>query len=512
MRIFGFGEDKSVLLAQEQISRLANCKDDASRQEEINLICQNIYEKTAGRLGTDEDYVHTIFDNLDAETIASIMDSYSEATGSEILLDIQNDFSGKEEEGLISQLNDSYLKARKSQYTGDDDGRLTIGQKASAVWNALKTMGGNILNAGVSYVKNIVKTEIVDKAKAKIENCARIVGTHLKDFVLSGGTIIVSNLSKMAMEVSGKIISGLLSGSVDWDEIKEISSRYYDNAVNEITEKAKTSYTAAKEEIMEDELIAAIATSSSKEEALSRLEAMGCDYAQELVQRYIQEPIEDSLAVINDQKDALIQTAQAAQNGFRFIIDAMEAATNVEYKQELLQSILLLGQSAGNLSNTLSNLGALTQMTEIVNNKTQSEETKAARLKNLNASIKETIAQGKEEKSQAASKENENPKTDNEAYEQYMQRIMDRANSGFGWLSSKAQLKKSDRGQIQELIGMDTLKELGFSYFTVESYEALENGNQVIVIKNRNSKAQIVIKGNAATITVDEEETEEQAA
>ena len=99
----------------------------------IDKLCNGIFDATAGQLGTNKDYLNTILSNSDSEILASIMDNYSEATGSEIYKDIENELAYSNKDEVIEKLSSAYEEVNGTQYTGDNDGKLTIGQTAKAV-------------------------------------------------------------------------------------------------------------------------------------------------------------------------------------------------------------------------------------------------------------------------------------------------------------------------------------------------------------------------------------------
>ncbi len=99
----------------------------------IDELCNGIFDATAGQLGTNKDYLNTILSNSDSEILASIMDNYSEATGSEIYKDIENELAYSNKDEVIEKLSSAYEEVNGTQYTGDNDGKLTIRQAAKAV-------------------------------------------------------------------------------------------------------------------------------------------------------------------------------------------------------------------------------------------------------------------------------------------------------------------------------------------------------------------------------------------
>ncbi len=100
-------------------------------QDAINLLCSEMYNATAGKLGTADEFVESLFNNATDEDLANIMDNYNAVTGSEIYKDIENDFSGKTEQNYINRLQTAYQNARETEYKGWDDGDLSIQDTAS---------------------------------------------------------------------------------------------------------------------------------------------------------------------------------------------------------------------------------------------------------------------------------------------------------------------------------------------------------------------------------------------
>lgn len=105
----------------------------------INELCSGIYDATAGQLGTDKDYLDEVLSSADSKTLALIMDNYSEVTGSEIYKDIEDELLYNDKDDVIDRLDAAYKEANGVEYTGDDDGKLTIAQTA-------KSIGKGVLN------------------------------------------------------------------------------------------------------------------------------------------------------------------------------------------------------------------------------------------------------------------------------------------------------------------------------------------------------------------------------
>ncbi len=132
-----------------ELVQKAKSGDDSA----INELCSEIFDATKGQLGTNSEYLDTVLTNSDNDTLAMIMDSYSEVTGSEIYKDIEDElfFSGKDE--AIDKLSSAYKEATGDEYTGNNDGKLTIKQTASAIGKGLfkklpsiaTTIGGVLL-------------------------------------------------------------------------------------------------------------------------------------------------------------------------------------------------------------------------------------------------------------------------------------------------------------------------------------------------------------------------------
>ena len=141
------------LNTQELLKQAQNGDSNA-----VNQLCQGIYNATAGKLGTDEEYINTIMQNADSKTLAGIMDMYSDVTGSEIYKDIENDFSGKAEKEILSILENAYKEVNNEEYTDDNDGKLSIDQKAQSVGKGLlnKTPDIALTVGGVALAKSAI--------------------------------------------------------------------------------------------------------------------------------------------------------------------------------------------------------------------------------------------------------------------------------------------------------------------------------------------------------------------
>lgn len=119
----------------------------------IDELCNGIFDATSGQFGTNKDYLNVILSNSDSEILASIMDNYSEATGSEIYKDIENELAYSNKDEVIEKLSSAYEEVNGTQYTGDNDGKLTIEQTVKAVLKGtakkvpslLMTVGGVLL-------------------------------------------------------------------------------------------------------------------------------------------------------------------------------------------------------------------------------------------------------------------------------------------------------------------------------------------------------------------------------
>ena len=121
-------KQESQAYAQNLIADVKN-----GNQNAIDSICSGIFDSTAGRLGTNEAFVEEVINNADAETLTTIMDRYSEVTGSEIYKDIENDFSGKNEKQILEAFKKAYTSTKDEEYTGWNDGKLNNEQIAKSI-------------------------------------------------------------------------------------------------------------------------------------------------------------------------------------------------------------------------------------------------------------------------------------------------------------------------------------------------------------------------------------------
>ena len=123
------GSDKTKIYDKMTKKMLESAQQ--GNPEAINLLCSEMYNATAGKLGTADEFVECLFSNASDEDLANIMDNYTAVTGSEIYKDIENDFSGETEQNYINRLQTAYQNAKGAEYNGWDDGDLSIQDNAS---------------------------------------------------------------------------------------------------------------------------------------------------------------------------------------------------------------------------------------------------------------------------------------------------------------------------------------------------------------------------------------------
>ena len=88
-------------IADELIEAAKNGNDEA-----ITLLCKEFYNSTAGMNGTVDEFIERIMSTASDDVLAKIIENYSEVNeGSDIFLDVSNDFSGKNKNNFISKLN-----------------------------------------------------------------------------------------------------------------------------------------------------------------------------------------------------------------------------------------------------------------------------------------------------------------------------------------------------------------------------------------------------------------------
>ena len=76
----------------------------------IELLCEEIYNATAGKLGTADEFIDAIINNASDEVLAKIIDNYPDVNnGSDIFSDIKGDFSFETEDRYIARLNEAYI-------------------------------------------------------------------------------------------------------------------------------------------------------------------------------------------------------------------------------------------------------------------------------------------------------------------------------------------------------------------------------------------------------------------
>ena len=139
-------EAVSLNLTQNQVYNLVQKAKNGS-DSALDELCFGIYNATAGQLGTNKDYINKVLSSADSETLASIMDNYSEITGSEIYKDIENELLYTDKDNVINKLDKAYLEANGIEYTKDNDGKLLF---ASSVYNEKVSDYNNFKNWALS--------------------------------------------------------------------------------------------------------------------------------------------------------------------------------------------------------------------------------------------------------------------------------------------------------------------------------------------------------------------------
>ena len=191
----------------------------------INELCNGIYNATSGQLGTDNDYLDEILSEADNETLALIMDSYSKATGSEIYKDIENELLYNDKDKTISKLETAYQETNGTEYTGNNDGRLTIGQTANSVGkgilNKLPSIG--LLAAGTYFAPAI----------------AGAIGTGLTALIGGTAAATIATVGAPILAAVGVATAGytIYKGVT---ETKEAIDTVKDSGSDEVTEQAVT--------------------------------------------------------------------------------------------------------------------------------------------------------------------------------------------------------------------------------------------------------------------------------
>ena len=85
-------------------------------EEAVQLLCNELYNATADKWGTADEFVEYLFKNATDQDLASIMDKYKEVNNSDIYTDIKNDFSGKKEDEYLQRLDEAYKNARGKEF------------------------------------------------------------------------------------------------------------------------------------------------------------------------------------------------------------------------------------------------------------------------------------------------------------------------------------------------------------------------------------------------------------
>ncbi len=82
---------------------------ESGDSDAIELLCEEIYNATAGQLGTADEFIDAILTNASDEVLTKIINNYSDVNnGSDIFSDIKGDFSFATEDKYIARLNEAY--------------------------------------------------------------------------------------------------------------------------------------------------------------------------------------------------------------------------------------------------------------------------------------------------------------------------------------------------------------------------------------------------------------------
>lgn len=127
-----YNQEKREELSNLLIKKLDSAVNEGN-SEAITILCQEIYNSTAAKLGTADEYIKAIVHNSSDETICQIIENYNLVTNSELYNDIKNDFSGYDEELILSKFDKTYENTRKKLYTGWNDGKLSNSEKLEAI-------------------------------------------------------------------------------------------------------------------------------------------------------------------------------------------------------------------------------------------------------------------------------------------------------------------------------------------------------------------------------------------
>ncbi len=143
----------------EITQKLAKCLNDVAKSEissgkqysAVKTICKELYNATAGKWGgTADEFVENMIDTAEPEVMAAVLDEYNSVTGSELYKDIENDFSGNTEKSLKNAMSAKYTEAKGTEYTGWDDGKLSIQDKQASfndgVTEEIRTQASDLLN------------------------------------------------------------------------------------------------------------------------------------------------------------------------------------------------------------------------------------------------------------------------------------------------------------------------------------------------------------------------------
>lgn len=190
------GNDRTQIMNQ-MTSRILESAQQGNPAA-IELLCSELHNATGDMWGTADEFVESVMNSASDEILTSVMDNYNRVTGSEIYKDFENDFSGQTEKNYINKLSSAYQNVTGTEYTGWDDGELSLQDGA-----------GSFAQGVVDKAKEQVSGVVSTVTEHPVATAAAVGGVGAA--CLAAGAIVGAPVVAAALGIAG--LGGALYGA-----------------------------------------------------------------------------------------------------------------------------------------------------------------------------------------------------------------------------------------------------------------------------------------------------------
>ena len=172
-----------------------NADKEPISDEVAAIYADELYQATAGRLGTDDEQFESILNNedLSAEDFVKIIAIYNEKYGS-FIQDVEGDFSGEKQDTIMNKIADKLIEAAEN---GDEEAITLLCQE---FYNGTAGMNGTA-DEFIGRIMSTASDEVLAKMLeqyAEVNDGADIITDIKKDFSGQTQDDYISKLNKVA--------------------------------------------------------------------------------------------------------------------------------------------------------------------------------------------------------------------------------------------------------------------------------------------------------------------------